>query len=82
MKLTEQLIAVADAFATASNRSRATISTKVLNAGRRLDEIASGDADLSTGNFEKAMRWFDENWPLHTKWPEGVDRPIPRQDSA
>ena len=71
--LRSQLIAVADAYGTARNLSRSRVSTIVFNAGMALDRIASGK-DLTTGNFEKAMRWFHENWPEGALWPEGVKR--------
>lgn len=78
MKLHEQLIVVSDAYCTAVGVGRKRVSTIVLNRGARLDEIAGG-GDIGTKVFEKAMQWFDENWPSGTPWPAGVDRPLPQQ---
>lgn len=74
MNLRDQLISVSDVFCAARQLSRARVSTIVFNAGSTLDRIASG-RDLATGNFERAMRWFSDNWPADTEWPEGVPRP-------
>ena len=73
--LRSQLIAVADAYATARRLSRSRVSTIVFNAGLALDRIASGK-DLTTGNWERAMRWFHENWPEGAEWPVAVARPV------
>lgn len=69
-----QLIHVADAFAAARKLSRARVSTIVFKAGHAIDRIAAG-RDLSTGNWERAMAWFHENWPEGAEWPPHVARP-------
>lgn len=68
-----KLITVADAYAKARKLSRARVSTIVFNAGLALDRIAAGK-DLTTGNWERAMRWFHENWPEGAEWPRSVER--------
>lgn len=72
--LRDQLITVADLYCNARNLSRSRVSTIVFNAGLALDRIASG-RDLNTGNWERAMRWFSENWPDGAEWPASIDRP-------
>jgi hypothetical protein len=72
--LRSQLLTVADAYASARKLSRSRVSTIVFNAGLALDRIASGK-DLTTGNWERAMRWFSENWPDGAVWPPTVSRP-------
>lgn len=72
--LRDQLITVADSYAAARSLSRARVSTIVFNAGHALDRIAAG-RDLATGNFERAMRWFSDNWPEGAAWPDEVPRP-------
>jgi hypothetical protein len=73
-KLRDQLIVVADAYCIARQLSRARVSTIVFNAGSTLDRIVAG-RDLNTGTFERAMRWFSDNWPEGTDWPPEVPRP-------
>jgi len=74
MKLTDQLMIVANAYAKARGLSRARISTIVFNQGQRLDRIADG-ARISTEKFEAAMVWFSTNWPAGADWPSHVPRP-------
>lgn len=75
MPFTDQLISVANAYSEATGASISTLSTKLFNGGGRLDAIASG-GDLNTRNYERAMRWFSENWPEGVEWPKGVGRPV------
>lgn len=71
-----QLLTLADAYCKARKLSRARVSTIVFNAGKALDRIASGK-DLTTGNWERAMAWFHDNWPEGAEWPQSVKRPGP-----
>ena len=75
MTLREQLIAISDQYGLAKGIGRQRVSTIVLNRGASLDLIATGKADLNTGTFELAMRWFSLNWPEGVPWPEGIARP-------
>lgn len=74
MNFREQIVVVADRFADARGIGRKRVSTIVFNRGSKLDDIAGG-GDLNTGNFERAMRWFSNEWPCGIEWPEGVPRP-------
>lgn len=79
--LRDQLIAVADAYCAARRLSRSRVSTIVFSAGPALDRIAAG-RDLNTGSWERAMRWFSENWPEGAVWPGHVERPAPSTTEA
>lgn len=81
MRLTDQLLIVADAYGAASRLSRDRVSTLVLSGGKRLQRIAEG-GDLNTATFEGAMQWFSDNWPDGACWPEGVPRPAPSVEGA
>ena len=72
--LRDQLIAVSDIYAAHRGLSRARVSTIVFSSGMSLDRIASG-RDLNTGSWERAMRWFSDNWPEGAAWPDEVPRP-------
>ncbi len=74
LAMTDQLILTADAYCDLTQSTRSSIAGRIFNDGKRLDAIADG-ADLNTRNYEKAMRWFDENWPIGKPWPQGVERP-------
>lgn len=74
MAMKDQIVIVADRYAAAVGIGRKRLSTIVFNRGAKIDDIADG-GDLATGTFERAMRWFSENWPAAVEWPEGIDRP-------
>lgn len=71
---TEQLLAVARAYAAAEGVELKTASWRALGDGKKLDAIECG-ADIQVGRFERAMRWFSDNWPRLARWPDGVVRP-------
>ncbi|MDB5582802.1 MAG: hypothetical protein JWR80_7978 [Bradyrhizobium sp.] len=73
MNMCQQIIAVSDAYAAAAGIGRKRTSTIVLKRGSKLDDIASG-GDLNTQTFERAMKWFSDNWPSDAVWPDGVPR--------
>jgi hypothetical protein len=75
MQLTNQLLVVARGYCAARSLSLARVSTLVFNEGKKLQAIANGRVDLSTGRFEKAMAWFSQNWPEAAAWPSGISRP-------
>lgn len=75
LSLKEQLLLVSEAFCAGRGISLARASTIVFNDGKKLGAIASNGADLATGKYEAAMRWFSANWPENAIWPEGVARP-------
>ncbi|CAN7380656.1 hypothetical protein LJR220_003382 [Bradyrhizobium sp. LjRoot220] len=78
MKLTQQLILVADAYCRATELSPSRVSTLIFNDGKRLDAIREG-GDLYTGRLEHALAWFSERWPAEAEgqssWPVEVPRP-------
>lgn len=79
--LRDQLVAVADAYCVARRLSRSRVSTIVFSTGVALDRIAAG-RDLNTGSWERAMRWFSDNWPEGAEWPAEVDRPATSTEAA
>lgn len=67
-------------FCEAKGLSRSRVSTIVFNGGGVLDRVAEG-GDVTTGNFERGIKWFSDNWPPGTGWPEGIARPE-KQEAA
>ena len=53
----------------------------MLKGGRRMDDVAAGRSDITTGTFERAMQWFSDHLPADAKWPGDVPRP-PASSSA
>lgn len=88
MTLKDQLLHVAHLYAVAvGSRGRdgqpslSSPSMRVFGDGKTFARIAAG-GDLTTGNFERAMRWFSENWPEGADWPSEVERPAIIGDAA
>lgn len=75
MRMTDQLVQVAEAYCEARGLSLARVSVLVFNDGKKLKAIAEQGVDLSTGKFEFAMRWFSTNWPEGAAWPDAITRP-------
>lgn len=75
MNLRQQLVTLADCYLASIGRARATLSTTLLKDGKILDRLARGEADVTTVTFERAVLWFDQNWPTDLPWPAGVARP-------
>jgi hypothetical protein len=81
MTMREQIVLVADHYATLMGIGRKRVSTIVLSRGSKLDDIAQG-GDLTTQIYERAMLFFSRNWPADAEWPEGVDRPVDVSEAA
>jgi hypothetical protein len=88
MNLRDQLLHLATTYATATNaKSRAggvslsSVSTKIFNDGKTLARLTDG-GDVTTGNFERALIWFSDNWPAGCKWPKKIARPAPTEGRA
>ena len=69
---------IADAYCLAVGLSRSRVSTIAFNGGAVLDRVADG-GDITTGNFERGVKWFSDNWPAATPWPDGIARPEKRE---
>lgn len=72
--LTQQLLALASAYCEATDVKIGTLSFRIFNDSKIFARISNGN-DITTGRFEKAIRWFSENWPENAVWPETVARP-------
>lgn len=57
------------------------MSKRVFNDGKVLDNLADGK-DITIGRFERAMRWFSDNWPDGAEWPADVPRPCATEGEA
>jgi len=54
--------------------SLGNLSRKIFNDGKTLERVRN-DGDVTTGSFEAACEWFDQNWPKGTPWPDCTRRP-------
>ena len=81
MDLTSSLLAVADAYCTATGMSKARLATLVANDGKFFDRVEAGGG-FTVRTYESAMRWLSGNWPADHPWPEGITRPGPAPTGA
>lgn len=68
------LIDLANRYCAATGKTRIALSKRVFNDGKVLDNLVDGK-DITIGRFERAMRWFSENWPEGAEWPKHINRP-------
>ena len=77
----QHLLAVSAVYAEATTLSRSSVSKRVFNDGKVLDNLASG-ADMTIGRHATAMQWLSDNWPEGAVWPEGIARPAKNEAAA
>lgn len=73
MQTIESLLAVARAYAAGAGVELKTVSSRVFDDGKVLDRVANG-GDVSGRRIDKAIAWFDANWPEGAEWPAAVPR--------
>ena len=73
--LIEKLVVVADAFCAVSGQTRAAVAKAIFGRGGHLDDLAGGRRDIATQTYERALRWFADEWPAGAEWPVEVERP-------
>lgn len=72
--LRQQLIDLADAYASASGCSLQAIGREVMRDGSFFRRMRAGDG-FTVKTFDRVIVWFFANWPLGLDWPESIPRP-------
>jgi len=75
MLFTDQLLAVARAYAEAEAVDLPVVSSRVFDDSKKLPAVASDAASVTLRRAEAALRWFSAHWPDGAVWPAGVPRP-------
>ena len=58
------LVGVADGYKDAASVPEdSTVSYRVFRDSKLLSKLRAGEADLTTGRFNRAMQWFAAHWP-------------------
>ena len=70
----DQLLTLARVYAAAEGVGLTTVSARVFDDGKKLSAIEHG-ADIQVRRYEKALRWFAQNWPAEAQWPSEIERP-------
>lgn len=68
-------LAVVAAYSEATDLAEATVSSRLFNDGKRIQQVRSG-ADIGVRRLQRAILWLWQHWPEGAKWPEQVPRPI------
>jgi hypothetical protein len=74
MVTVDQLLILANAYATATNHGLRLVSVLACGNNKTLLRLQSG-LGANTDTLAKAARWFDANWPAEVPWPNAVPRP-------
>lgn len=70
-----------EAFAVGTGLAVSTISRKATGSGDTYRRLGLTDHEgkpvhrTTTERMERAVRWFQLNWPADLEWPKGVPRP-------
>ena len=70
----EVLLTLFECYCRRAKLSEARVSSLVFNHGGRIARIRAG-RDFTISSYERAMRWFSNNWPEGLSWPAGIERP-------
>jgi hypothetical protein len=65
------LLILIDAYKANTGLPDTTVSSRVFCDGKKITALRAG-ADLTTGRFNAAVKWFAENWPANARWPSDV----------
>ncbi|WP_107992023.1 hypothetical protein [Breoghania corrubedonensis] len=68
MTLRASLLAIGDSYAAETGSRRSRVSWIVFGDSKILDRIDRG-GDLTTRRYERALDWFDTNWPEKSAKP-------------
>jgi hypothetical protein len=70
-----ELLTLSELYSAATGAEEKTVSSRVFSDSKKLTALREG-ADITTGRFNAAIRWFDANWPDGAEWPSHILRPI------
>lgn len=73
----ENLVVLAQAFATANGISLTTVSKKIHGNGGFFADFLAGDISCGLNTYFAMIERFREGWPQGVKWPETRDIPRP-----
>ena len=77
-ELAKHLTTLGAAYGKARRLELATIGRLCASDGRFFSRIDDGKT-FTIKKYDEVVRWFAENWPDGTDWPEGVVRPVPAE---
>lgn len=69
------LLKLSDAYTAFVGRSEATVSNLITGTHARLFKRIRAGGGCGVDTYNKAVSWFDENWPADLEWPSDIPRP-------
>lgn len=75
-ELKQHLITLSEGLASAGRIGVTTVWRQAINDPTFFDRLKS-DKTITVRTYDRAVRWFSENWPQDVPWPESV--PAPKQ---
>ena len=79
--LRQNLLALADAYAAATNRSPQFAGREIMKDGSFFLRMRAGEG-FTVKTFDRVVSWFAENWPIGAAWPIEVSRPAKSEVAA
>lgn len=70
----QQLIRLAESYASHCGLTLSTVSTYAANDGKWLIGL-KGQTSCTLRKASTVMLWFAQNWPADLEWPSDVPRP-------
>ena len=71
---TVELVTLAEAFREHRGIALSTVSTWIVNDGKRLPHLRDGGG-CTIKTYTHCMTWFSDHWPLDLEWPAHIPRP-------
>jgi hypothetical protein len=75
------LLTVIDRFSAAKGWKDATVSSRVFNDGKKVDQLRSGGT-ITLTRLNDALHFMSVNWPENAEWPDNIWRPTKTEVAA
>lgn len=76
-ELKSHLLSLVSAYAAALDIGVTTVWRQAINDPAFQERLRSENT-ITLRTYDKAVAWFDENWPQAFDWPADIPRPIER----
>lgn len=74
-ELNRHLLSLVEAYAGALGIGVTTVWRQAINDPAFHERLRSENT-ITLRTYDKAVAWFDENWPAASTWPAEVPRPV------
>lgn len=76
-ELKRHLLSLVEAYAGALSIGVTTVWRQAINDPAFQERLRSENT-ITLRTYDKAVAWFDENWPSERDWPAEIPRPVER----